>query len=143
MSRRNKNLRFFKEIDNLEELRETVGNVTISFAVDPEIKYLLTLGAKKAGVSFSEFCRQLIEKKAEDLATWKMLDFSQEIKGKEKKEKKDLHFWSRGDLTRHLKSEGFNLETCGVIKDEKEIRVRLKSYLIKRLSHTEYSLTEL
>lgn len=131
------------KFETIDELRETVGNVTISFAVKPEVKYLLALGAKKAGVSFSEFCRQLLEKKADDLATWKMFDFGQEIKEKVKKEEKDLHFWSRGDLTKHLKSKGFNLETCGVIKDEKEIRVKLKSYLIKRLSHTEYSLTEL
>lgn len=45
----------------LNELREVVGRVTISFAVNPETKYLLQLGAKKAGVTFSEYCRQVIE----------------------------------------------------------------------------------
>lgn len=136
----NKHMKKLK-FETLEELRETVGNVTISFAVRPEVKYLLTLGAKKAGVSFSEFCRQLIENKAEAFQDLKHEKEEKEPKTKKAEKRDPLHFKTRFELKNHLNKLGYNLGD-GKISKNREIRVKLKSYIIKRLSHKEYSLEE-
>ena len=54
---------------NIEDLKKLVGKETISFAVSPHTKYLLQLGAKKEGVTFSEFCRRVIEGNLSEIKT--------------------------------------------------------------------------
>jgi len=126
----------------LDELREVIGRVTISFAVDVETKYLLQLGAKKAGVTFSEYCRQVIEGN---------LPREEKRKEKEKKEEQTTPEYSnviyatyKQDFIDKLKKVGYKKSVDGlIVKQGHPITVQIgreKQAKITRLQHSEWKI---
>ncbi len=139
-----KNIRFFKEIETVEELRNVIGNVTISFAISPETKYLLQLYAKKLNLGFSELCRQLLENKTETLAGMEIVKPKRDKAVKTTK--KEMEFNSRADLARHYwdekKIKGFSVynSKLGGLEVGKEMTV--SGYQVKRLSKNRWRVSK-
>lgn len=123
-------------IMKIEELRGVVGRVTISFAVNPETKYLLQLGAKKSKVTFSEFCRKVIEGNLPDI---------KEEKKETTKEKFISSVYGKSNLLQLLKKQGLqqSLSNHQFSQGEEVIKVGLKDYRITRKGNRSYTVEEL
>lgn len=127
----------------INELREVVGRVTISFAVNPETKYLLQLGAKKAGVTFSEYCRQVIEGNIPEIKEEKEEKEETDQTTPKEKETSIIYATTKRGLERELRKLGYSkgVEYLVIEKGHpKKVYVGEKKATISRISYFEYMI---